>query len=282
MALLLLGCLCWLTICFNYYYVPALLLLPGLARENRRLAAQLVSLFAVSSALPEFGRSDPELARYVSLLKMAPYLALPLIVLGLEARAVALTGRPAVTDRVSSWVFRKRTALLAVGTLLTVLAVIADVYRVNATDFQLRAGQRLRMAGRPSEAMAAYARAVRLSPERWDAHFGFGCAAEAAGDAQVASEHYFRALDRNPQAVSALNNLGVLFVRQGKLEAAIAAWEEVVRIVPYDQVGRVNLGHALASLGRADDAALQFRTALVIDPQNGEAKAGLTKLGLAE
>ena len=162
------------------------------------------------------------------------------------------------------------------------LAVIADVYRVNATDSYLRSGQRLRTAGHASAAMDAYARAVRLSPGRWDAHFGFGCAADAAGDAQAAAEHYFRALECDPQAVSALNNLGVLFVRQGKPEAALAAWEEVVRIVPYDQVGRVNLGHALAALGRTDDAALQYRTALAIDPQSAEAKAGLSRLGLAE
>jgi tetratricopeptide (TPR) repeat protein len=61
-------------------------------------------------------------------------------------------------------------------------------------------GQARLKAGRPREAVAAYERALRLTPNRSNALLGLARARRAAGDGQGAAEAYRRLLDNWRQA----------------------------------------------------------------------------------
>ena len=53
---------------------------------------------------------------------------------------------------------------------------------------------------------------------------------------------------------------------------------KAVRLRPADAVARYNLGNILAGLGRLDDAAVQFREALRLNPGLREARVRLERL----
>ncbi|MBI5688780.1 MAG: tetratricopeptide repeat protein [Verrucomicrobia bacterium] len=126
----------------------------------------------------------------------------------------------------------------------------------------------------------------------------------------LSHESLWRAtLARNPEATMAWLNLGDAYVKQGRLDEAIATFTHVTRIRPtevdaYNDLGGAlllagrpaearpmleravalaphraemhnNLGNALRGLGRKDDAVRSFRRALELDSEYAEAHGNL-------
>lgn len=94
------------------------------------------------------------------------------------------------------------------------------------------------------------------------------------------------ALSIQRDSVYAHNNLGMALAEQNRLDEAIVEFREVLRIDPLDADGHHNLGNALARQGRLEEAVDQFHEALRIHP--GHAKAhydlgnALARQGLLE
>jgi tetratricopeptide (TPR) repeat protein len=93
-------------------------------------------------------------------------------------------------------------------------------------------------------------------------------------------------LARNPDSFLANNNIGVILVRKGQLEAAIAHFQKTLQSRPDDPEAHDNLGIALAKvhgdyanklvgMGRDDEAIVQFRKALEICPAFADARHDL-------
>ena len=85
-------------------------------------------------------------------------------------------------------------------------------------------------------------------------------------------------LDARPQSAPLWQLLGVARARQGK--DPLHALEMGVRCAPDDAAAHLNLGNALARLGRPDEAAASYGRALDIDPAFAEAHANLGLLRL--
>ena len=73
-----------------------------------------------------------------------------------------------------------------------------------------------------------------------------------------------------PYLAFAHNNLGNALKAQGKMEEAIVAYRDAIRIQP-DAVPHYNLGIALNSRGKPDEAIGEFRTAIRLRPAYTEA-----------
>jgi tetratricopeptide (TPR) repeat protein len=99
-------------------------------------------------------------------------------------------------------------------------------------------------AAAPSNARAAYARAIELEPGHADAHVNLGRLLHEDGDASGAAGHYRAAIEAQP-------------------EHSIAAF---------------NLGAALEDLRLPDEAALAYRLALQADPACADAHYNLAIL----
>jgi len=93
----------------------------------------------------------------------------------------------------------------------------------------------------PSEARAAYEKAVSLDPSHVDAHV----------------------------------NLGRLFHDDGALEAAAKHYRAALQVDPEHPVAAFNLGVALDDLGHLSDAADAYRRAIDLDPENADAHYNL-------
>jgi tetratricopeptide (TPR) repeat protein len=74
------------------------------------------------------------------------------------------------------------------------------------------------------------------------------------------------AVDRNPQAWLAHNNLGKIYLEDGRPGDAARELGEAVGIRQDSEEAHANLGNALEALGRGEEARAQYRAALEIEP----------------
>jgi tetratricopeptide (TPR) repeat protein len=89
-------------------------------------------------------------------------------------------------------------------------------------------------------------------------------------------------LAHNPTSWMAHNNLGDVYLQQGKLDAAKAEYQNALAIDPQEVNARSNLGIILAQQGRPDAAIIQFQEALKIRPNFGRALNNLAATLQAE
>jgi tetratricopeptide (TPR) repeat protein len=129
-------------------------------------------------------------------------------------------------------------------------------------------GVRLARMGRPSEALARYAEAVRLSPSLAAAHYNWGNLLVAQGRWVEAEARFREAVRLEPGNLEALNNLGLAIGLQGRWMQAADVFRRAVTAGPDHARAHVNLARALRELGRLDQASAQWRDALARWPQD--------------
>jgi len=76
------------------------------------------------------------------------------------------------------------------------------------------------------------------------------------------------------------NNLGVIYLQEGKYYEAAGEFEWARRLLPGHPDPRVNLAMTLETAGRSDDAIATYRTALEVYPDYIAAAQGLARLQL--
>jgi tetratricopeptide (TPR) repeat protein len=85
-----------------------------------------------------------------------------------------------------------------------------------------------------------------------------------------------QALQIRPDFAEAHDNLGYALLQTGKVDEAIAHCQRALQIKPDDAEACVNLGNALFQKGRVDDAIAQYRKALQIKPGLAVARKNLS------
>jgi tetratricopeptide (TPR) repeat protein len=86
---------------------------------------------------------------------------------------------------------------------------------------------------------------------------------------------YKEAVQRDPAYCDAMDNLGLLLRRQGKVDEAIEWYRKSLAIQPTNRVARANLATALRLQGRLDDALREGAISLEQDPDDAEAHYGV-------
>jgi tetratricopeptide (TPR) repeat protein len=103
-----------------------------------------------------------------------------------------------------------------------------------------------------------------------------------ADAASFASEKalWSSAVEHNPQAWLARNNLGKEFLAEGQPAAAAEQFKAAIAIEPDSPEAHANLGNALEAEGRPEDARVEYQAALAIDPAfaGGHYSLGLSLL----
>ena len=138
------------------------------------------------------------------------------------------------------------------------------------------AAQAARAMGNLPAALVRFQRAAELDAGRHEAAFG-AAAALIQRDPREAGAVFDDLLRRFPDHVGELAEIGAILEKCAQWELAARAYAYAAQAQPSAKL-YVRLGAALQSLGRRDQAAACYQTALQIDPASFEA---WFKLGLA-
>lgn len=127
------------------------------------------------------------------------------------------------------------------------------------------------------EAASLLERAVAAEPGKAGWRADLGDALAASGRPGDAARAYESALERDPGLGRALNNLGLLLLRQGRVDAARVRF---VAALGTDAAAEAqhNLGLLASRAGRAPEAERRFREAVRLDPGLGAARVNLGNL----
>jgi protein O-GlcNAc transferase len=129
-------------------------------------------------------------------------------------------------------------------------------------------------SGQPAQSAELIRRALAIVPDEARCHNLLGLNLAALGIAEEAEASFKRAiaLEGSPDYY---NNLGVLWRGQGRLDDAIAAYQQAVARVPGYAAAHYNLGIAYRAKGQMQPAAECFRRAIDNDPEHARALASL-------
>jgi tetratricopeptide (TPR) repeat protein len=160
-------------------------------------------------------------------------------------------------------------ALLERGDAAGATHHFAEALRINSRypEPWVGLGSALAGQGRFHEAMQYLKEAVRLRPNHADAQAALGTALVMTGNLEEGMEHFDVSLQIRPEKRSEVYvNLGVALATQGRYDEAIGFYRDAIRGNPAVRDGHYNLGCALFSSGRSNEAIQAFREALKTDP----------------
>ncbi len=124
----------------------------------------------------------------------------------------------------------------------------------------------LRRSGRPADALAV----LDPCPDTAPILVQQGLAAAQLGDHRRARDAFQRALEREPESVSALHGLGNVLRGLGEHDAAAACFRRVTVLVPGNAAGWFGLGAAQRMQGRIEEALSSLQRARVLGMDSPE------------
>jgi tetratricopeptide (TPR) repeat protein len=124
--------------------------------------------------------------------------------------------------------------------------------------------------GRQDEAIAAYKEAIRLEPDFAEPHNNLGVSYRETGRLDEAIAACKEAIRLEPGYALAHNNLGIALRRKGLLEEASVAYREAIRSQPDYARAHFHLGVVLSEMGRRDEAVAAYKEAIHLEPDFAE------------
>jgi len=147
-------------------------------------------------------------------------------------------------------------------------------------------GNALDSAGRRSEALASYDRALQLKPDHAMAYYNKAESLLKMGQTAAAIELFDQALRFSPDYFKALRGKGDALVKAGQGDAAIPLYQQALKLQPDDADAARSLGIALVGAGRGAEAIERFESVLRENPRDARTHSNLgyvyLKLGRAE
>lgn len=154
----------------------------------------------------------------------------------------------------------------------------AESLAADAPELVLLRGALLRLRGSAPAAVALLRDALGRHPDSAALHCEFGLSLRAAGDAQAAYAALRRACDLDPASAPCWMELGALLRDGAYPDRALDAFARARSLEPENVSALIAHADALRMLGRADEAAAEFRDALRLGPRSADAWYGLVNL----
>jgi tetratricopeptide (TPR) repeat protein len=114
-----------------------------------------------------------------------------------------------------------------------------------------------------------------LAPNDWLALFLLGVQSQYDHKSQATILYLNRAVALNPLLAEAYNYLGFVQAQQGMREEGIASARKFVALKPDEPNAHDSLGEVLLLVGELDEAEVEFKRALELDPRTWMSAAGL-------
>lgn len=144
------------------------------------------------------------------------------------------------------------------------LAAYERAVRISPRDARLHEDRAklLTMAGKLGEALESYREVVRLRPDDARVHHMIGALLSTLGRPGEAVHSYDEALRLRPEYVEASNDRGIAVQALGRVEEAIASYDAAIRLRPPYAEAHYNRANALCELRRYEEAVSGYRQAI--------------------
>jgi serine/threonine-protein kinase len=127
----------------------------------------------------------------------------------------------------------------------------------------------------PGQGTRFYQAALALRPENPGVHNNLGYALKHEGRLDEAIAAFEEAIRLKPDYADAHNNLGTALQRQRRLDEAIATYEQAIRLRPNWPEAYYNLGGAFRDKGKLDESIAAYKEAIHLRPLFGSAHSYL-------
>ncbi|MBN2309973.1 MAG: tetratricopeptide repeat protein [Candidatus Hydrogenedentes bacterium] len=121
-----------------------------------------------------------------------------------------------------------------------------------------------------------------FSGENAESYYDDGLTASMKGDWARAARCFEKAIQLDAKFLAAYHQLARCYLREGQGQRAVHLLQQVVERKPDLAPPRLDLGYALISIGRVEEARQQFERLVAVDPGNGRAFLGLAKVSFEE
>ncbi len=110
-----------------------------------------------------------------------------------------------------------------------------------------------------------------------ESYYDEGVTAAMTGDVDRAVRGFEKAIRLDNSMSAAYHQLGRCYLRIGKADLAVAMLTQVLAKRPEQLLPRLDLGYALLSAGRLDEARRQFQQVLLLEAGSARARLGLAQ-----
>jgi tetratricopeptide (TPR) repeat protein len=141
----------------------------------------------------------------------------------------------------------------------------SDTDRQKTAEAARQEGDRLRHAGQHKEAVAAYTRAIDLSPTA-DAYFGRAWSYDEFGEYREVIQDLDQAIQLKPDYEIAYVNRGNAYLNLSQYERAIRDYDKAIQLVPDDEDAYNNRGSAYRNLSQYERAIQDYDKAIQLKP----------------
>lgn len=160
-------------------------------------------------------------------------------------------------------------ALLFVGRRAAARAVFArmlerwpqDLLAINSLAYDAL------LSDNKAQALQFYAQALALQPEACNAHFNHAFVAEQLDQLAVAEEGFRAALQIDEKMDRAWYGLGLVLVRQGRLQEALQALDRNTRLQPMSPFGWYQMARVHVDLQQPEEARAVIRHLKGFEPK---------------
>lgn len=125
--------------------------------------------------------------------------------------------------------------------------------------------------GRLQEAQTLFARVLEKDPRNFDALHMSGLIAARAQNPARAADLIGKAIAVNPNFAPAHSNLGAALKTLQRLDEAVASYERAIALAPGTAEAHSNLGNALREMRRPMDALARYDLAIALKPDYADA-----------
>jgi tetratricopeptide (TPR) repeat protein len=190
-----------------------------------------------------------------------------------------------VTPKAVSPLNNLGVALVEKGDIKQAMDCFNKVLKIdpNSLDAHVNMGAILAGQRRYDEALSHYNQAIRVHPSNASTYHNLGLLLIDQGRTDEAIALYRKGLEHKPPENASMlhTDLGTIFLQQGKIDEAIYELQTSVSMKP-DATAINNLGVALTSKGRIDEALQYHKRAVRLEPRNAEAHYDIANILLSQ
>jgi tetratricopeptide (TPR) repeat protein len=152
------------------------------------------------------------------------------------------------------------------------------IFEEDSYEINLRLGYLCYLAGRFTESIAYYSKAIDIMPYSVEARLGFAYPASAIGNYTQVLDQYEKILEITPNNSIVLHRMGLIFYGREDYLKAEKHFQKVVNLYPFDYEALTMLAWTKFKLNKTLEAKTLFQKALLNTPSGSAASEGLELL----